>query len=205
MQGGTPNPSDIEKHVRLGDIVVGTEIISYDYVSDRGKAKQLRKNNVPVSAKLLEAQHYLDSLAFKNIKPWEKYISEIPKDLVNVFSKPSIETDVLFDANNTIIKHPVDPNRNRFPKIYKGKIASANRVLKDPKKRDKLRDDYDVRAIEMESSGISSASWEYNFGYYVIRGISDYCDGKKNDIWHNYSALCAAAYTRSLIECIPYY
>ena len=56
----------------------------------------------------------------------------------------------------------------------------------------------------MEGSGVADATWEAEIGYYVVRGISDYCDGHKNDIWHNYAALAAAAYTRALIEKLPY-
>jgi nucleoside phosphorylase len=37
----------------------------------------------------------------------------------------------------------------------------------------------------------------------VIRGISDYCDTHKNDIWHGYAAAVAAAYARQLFFHIP--
>ncbi len=102
------------------------------------------------------------------------------------------------------VPHPVDDSRNENPRIFKGNIASANRVLKNAKRRDQLKANYNVYAVEMEGSGIADSTWEAEIGYYVIRGISDYCDGNKNDRWHNYAALAAAAYTRALIEKLPY-
>jgi hypothetical protein len=55
----------------------------------------------------------------------------------------------------------------------------------------------------MEGSGIADATWEYDRGYLVIRGICDYCDGNKGDLWQNYAALVAAAFTRALLESLP--
>ncbi len=52
----------------------------------------------------------------------------------------------------------------------------------------------------MESSGIADAAWTHNQPYTVIRGVSDYCDDKKDEAWHMYAAIVAAAYARTLIE-----
>ena len=37
----------------------------------------------------------------------------------------------------------------------------------------------------------------------VVRGICDYCDTHKNDIWQEYAAAVAAAYTRGLLASMP--
>lgn len=55
----------------------------------------------------------------------------------------------------------------------------------------------------MEASGIADASWNQSVGYLVVRGICDYCDAQKNDLWQEYAALAAAAYTRAVIETLP--
>ncbi len=204
IAGGIPSPEDKEKHVRLGDIVIAKEIVSYDFVSERAEIEELRGCSVPPAARLLEAQAHLDVGKLMGEKPWEKYIDEICQKYPETFARPSNETDILYDIQGNSISHPEDPNRNDYPYIFKEKIASANRVLKNPSKRDDLKKTYSVHAVEMEGSGIAEATWQLEIGYYVVRGISDYCDGKKNDIWHNYAALVAAAYTRSLIEKLPY-
>src|SRR5258708_4191882 len=52
----------------------------------------------------------------------------------------------------------------------------------------------------MEGFGIADAAWVANIGYLVVRGTCDYCNSTKNDIWHPYAALIAAAYTCTIIE-----
>src|SRR5262249_28989843 len=105
---------------------------------------------------------------------------------------------------DAIVAHPCDPHRREgIPRVHYGTIGSANILLKDPKRRDDVRDRFGVRAIEMEGSGIMDAGWVMNRDIMVVRGICDYCDQYKNDSWQRYAALCAAAYTRSLIEALP--
>ena len=69
--------------------------------------------------------------------------------------------------------------------------------------RDELRDRFGVKAIEMEGAGVADASWEPKAGYLVVRGVCDYCDPNKNDLWHPYAAIVAAAYTRALLASLP--
>jgi hypothetical protein len=107
------------------------------------------------------------------------------------------------DSNDPskIIVHPKDPGRKRGkPRVFSGPIGSANNLLKNPIKRDQLRDEFGVKAIEMEGSGIADATWHEAVVYLVVRGICDYCDSKKSDDWQNHAAIVAAAYTRALLE-----
>ena len=46
----------------------------------------------------------------------------------------------------------------------------------------------------------ASAATLHGLGWYVVRGIADYCDPTKNDTWHPYAALAAAAYARALLS-----
>lgn len=109
------------------------------------------------------------------------------------------------DGKGQSIRHPKDDARRtvhgvKCPRVFRGPIGSANIVLGDPKKRDALRDRYGIKAVEMEGSGVADASWVAGVGYLVVRGTCDYCNTTKNDNWHNYAALIAAAYTRTVIE-----
>ena len=60
--------------------------------------------------------------------------------------------------------------------MFHGSIASANILLKDPHHRDALREQFGVKAVEMEGSGIADATWVGDTGYLVVREICDYCD-----------------------------
>jgi nucleoside phosphorylase len=54
----------------------------------------------------------------------------------------------------------------------------------------------------MEGSGIADATWNAGQHYLVIRGICDYCDGKKDGVWQGYAAAVAAAYARAVIAAV---
>lgn len=196
-----------EKHVRLGDIVVGTGIVQFDYVKKIPKQTALKGHNNPPCAMVEVAQQRLcEEEELTRTIPWVAYIEDALKNLKSGYARPDCSTDILHAYDGTIVEHPVDESRTpNLPRVFRGIIASSNTVLKRPKKRDQLKKKYDVYAIEMETSGVSDATWEAGIGYYAVRGICDYCDSFKNDIWHNYAALAAAAYTRALIEKIPRY
>lgn len=190
-----------EKHVRLGDIVVSDSIFQYDEVSlSRGNTVN-RDTPVRSSAVLQEAYDRLKEDEFNGKKIWEQYIDQTIKSNPQ-YSRPDDSTDILHDTEGNRIEHPNDPQRCGKPYIFKGKIGSGNVLLRNPTIRDTLKEKYGVLAVEMESAGIADVVWRAERSCFVVRGITDYCDDFKGDIWHNYAALCAAAYTRSLIECI---
>ncbi|MGN8786479.1 5'-methylthioadenosine/S-adenosylhomocysteine nucleosidase [Blautia sp. HCP3S3_D9] len=199
IAGGIPSPDDIERHVRLGDIIVSKGILQYDFVKETDKGSMHRSEPAIPSATLLEALDAMKIKEYEDVYKWREYIDQYA---VNKFKKPSCE-DLLHDENGKIISHPFDETRNNYPKVFHGKIASANTLLKSYKKRQQLKKEFGVYAVEMEASGIADATWEMGTGYIVVRGICDYCDEYKNDDWQEYAALVAASYARDLIENLP--
>lgn len=83
------------------------------------------------------------------------------------------------------------------PVIYYGLIASADRLMEDAQMRDFLAREEGVLCFEMEAAGLMD-----QFPCVVIRGICDYSDTHKNDIWQGYAAATAAAYAKELLEAI---
>lgn len=213
IAGGTPilpamyedgGVNHLDMHVRLGDIVVSKGIFQYDYVKEKKEQFIPKGDNIPPCAKVVEAQQKLEEILEQNnddVAPWNLYVKTALKQLKKNYERPDYVTDKLHNYNGELIEHPMDPTRkHEYPKIFIGKIASSNTVLKNPQKRDLLKKEHNVYAIEMETSGIADTTWEAGIGYYGVRGICDYCDDYKNDIWHRYAALVAAAYTKALIE-----
>lgn len=207
IAGGVPNHVKPEDHVRLGDVVISNKdgIVQYDLVKEERKEIRYRNPPRPPSSELLEAVGLLEAEEILCNRQWTKYI-EIALEKMNIL-RPSDETDILTDSldPSKVIPHPKDPNRTKnTPRIFFGPIAASNTLLKNPIKRDDLRNKFGVKAIEMEGSGIADAAWYHGNGYLVVRGICDYCDERKNDIWQKYAAAAvASAVTRSLIESIP--
>jgi nucleoside phosphorylase len=210
IAGGIPQPSVPAKHVRLGDIVVCDRngVVQYDF----GKEELVeglphithRFPPRPPSALLLESTRLLEASELLGNRPWVQWIERALQQLSA--TRPLIETDILASSTdpNVVIPHPVDPMRvSGVPRVFGGPIASANNLLKNPLKRDQLKEKYGVVAVEMEGSGIADAAWNADIGYFVIRGISDYCDKNKGDDWQNYAAVAAAGYLRALLESTP--
>lgn len=206
IAGGCPDPSRPSRHVRLGDIVVSNEygVLQYDNVKLAKGRIEVRDTSQRPSAVLIQRVKRLETERIEGEYPWEAHILR-GRNLESA-KRPAASTDRLSPAGQSgkTVKHPRDPNRRSGqPKLHYGRIGSANTLLKDAKYRDALRDKHDVRAVEMEGSGIADGTWEFSQSYILIRGICDYGDSNKNDIWQGYAAVAAAAYARSLIESFP--
>ncbi len=206
IAGGIPHPRKPGDHVRLGDIVVsGREgVIQYDFVKEQTGETIYRHSPRPPDSVLSEGVAFLHIDEIQGERPWLKHIDDAMHRLGWI--RPKDETDILVSSTNEneVIPHPNDSQRKPGqPRVFIGPIASANTLLKDPIKRDQLRDKFGVKAVEMEGSGIADATWNYGKGYLVVRGICDYCDSRKGDDWHRYAAIAAAAYTRALLESMP--
>ncbi|KAK2761925.1 ankyrin repeat protein [Colletotrichum kahawae] len=81
--------------------------------------------------------------------------------------------------------------------IHYGLIASGNQVIKDALSRDRLNKQLggNVMCIEMEAAGLMP-----DFPCLVIRGICDYADSHKNDLWQEYAAATASAFAKELLS-----
>ena len=203
IAGGVPHPEEPEQHVRLGDIVLSDQggVIQYDFEKETPNKINHRFQPRPPSASLLESVNFLKISELEDSRPWDVYIKLYCEKLK--INKPDSTTDILTSSTNKdeIIEHPFDENRLiGVPRVFYGTIASANKLLKNPVKRDALRDQFKVKSIEMEGSGIADATWNHERGYLIVRGICDYCDENKDDSWQKYSAIVSAAYVRALLE-----
>jgi nucleoside phosphorylase len=206
IAGGVPHPDKPDEHVRLGDVVVSDRngVVQYDLDKETISEIIHRHPPRPPSAVLLEGVRYLEASRIGGKYPWQPFIQQVMNRLE--IELPPVSTDTLTASldQSQVIVHPIDRERKEGqPKLFYGSIASANKLLKNPLKRDALRNKFGVKAVEMEGSGIADATWNYEVGYLVIRGICDYCDSHKGDVWQTYAAVVSAAYTRALLESIP--
>jgi nucleoside phosphorylase len=221
IAGAVPHPQ------RLGDIVVtGPEgVLQYDLIKRSSFRVQNRSRPRPPSRRISAAEQALRVEECLGNRIWETYIEDALAQLPPEWVRPPAETDILceppkgkvlrplFNLAGRIAKglggkldcpvtpHPNDPDRREGkPMVFRGVIASSNTLLKDPVVRERLREEYGARAVEMEGSGVADATYEQDKGYFVVRSTCDYCNDQKNDMWHFYAALAAAAYTKSIIE-----
>lgn len=206
IAGAVPDPTKPEEDVHLGDVVVcnGDGVVQYDYDKEVLKAggvtSEPRHPPRPPSSRLAAAAEELRSGAMLNRRPWEEYFARA--DDFSWARRPTTPDELhSHETPERKIERLADPDRARGrPRIFSGRIASGNKLLKNAKLRERLRCTFGVRAVEMEASGVADASWLQRAGYFVVRGTCDYCDEYKNDAWQGYAAMIASAYTRALLE-----
>ncbi|VUC27492.1 unnamed protein product [Clonostachys rosea] len=207
--GGLPTTSN---DVRLGDIVVGTEVIQFDF------GKQISLNNFKRTAMPTRPPQLLLTAVSSLKAIHEAKQTRVPSLLSDMirrhpamcgYSRPD-RPDHLFrstyihgsrdscdycDPSQEMIR---DARVNATPLIHYGKVGSANMVVKDSKTRDRLSEELGILCVEMEAAGLMDG-----FPCLVIRGICDYADSHKSKQWQRYSAATAAAYAKELLLEIP--
>jgi nucleoside phosphorylase len=79
--------------------------------------------------------------------------------------------------------------------VFLGRVASGNMLMRSGKDRDRIAKPNSIMAFEMEGVGV----WE-QVPSLIIKGVSDYVDSHKNDVWQGYAAATAASATRALLD-----
>ena len=205
IAAGVPNPERPSDDVRLGDVVVSDEfgVIQYDLIKQKTRERKYVSPPRPPSADWLNLANNIATDIQRHPTYWT-FLDEMLSKLQ--LSRPKKD-----DLNDSPWGDPAEKIRRRWdksrtvrrPKVFYGPIASSNTVLKSATIRNALRKRFDVKAVEMEGSGIADATSEYGRGYMVVRGICDYANDGKADAWHGYAACAAAAFAQQLIEAMP--
>ncbi|KAJ5647164.1 hypothetical protein N7490_003536 [Penicillium lividum] len=79
--------------------------------------------------------------------------------------------------------------------IHFGRVASGDTVMKSGVDRDRIAEEEDIIAFEMEGAGICNT-----LPCILLKGVSDYADSHKDKSWQRYAAGRAAACMKSLLE-----
>ena len=213
------------KDVRLGDIVVSQPqessggVVQYDLVKARREGHLLTGHlDMPPEVlrnalTKLQAEHELEdsivpSVLQAMVQKFPKMDRQTPED--SGYTHPGDDKDRLCvtcsshvsgtDSGNCSDTGPREPRRSKNPKIHYGIIASGNTLVKDAKERteilDRLPETWRSKClcIEMEAAGLMN-----KFPCIVIRGICDYADSHKNDMWQKYAAATAAAFAKEFL------
>lgn len=201
--GGAPSKIDL----RLGDVVVGTRVMQYDF------RKVMAGGEIQRTAIPKTPDYSLRTVVTQLRAKHELQPSRIPVILQEKmgiyaeYSRPSTP-DRLFQAS---YRHdPSVPNcnycdqsqlkeratrRSLDPTIYYGGIASSNQLMTDAATRDSVTGELDTICFEMEAAGLMDV-----LPCLPIRGICDYSDSHKAKEWQRYAAATAAAYAREFLE-----
>ncbi|KAK7415745.1 hypothetical protein QQX98_005658 [Neonectria punicea] len=162
----------------------------------------------------LEVEHEMHGHQFE--RDVNNVLGRYPR-LRRNYKRPDPSTDRLYKSNivhpqddeegcatacdtdpSKLVKRPARTEEDDNPAIHYGLIASGRLLMKDASKRDELAKERKVLCFEMEAAGLMN-----RFPCLVVRGICDYSDSHKNNEWHGYAAMTAAAYAKALLLQIP--
>jgi nucleoside phosphorylase/tetratricopeptide (TPR) repeat protein len=209
IAGGIPVPGRPDRHVRLGDVVVATDgVVDCSHVRQVDGITTPRRHVDGMSEAMTRAVLELRGDEFRGEPRWRVWLDvDRDPDLAN-FRRPRPATDVLM-VRGERRRHPIRSQSGHvqgLPKVHYGSIASGDILLRDEVRRDELAAAHGVLAVEMEGSGIAAGTATAGRHWFMVRGIVDYCDNAgKNDLWHPYSSLAAAAYVREMLAaCHPF-
>ncbi|KAI0542138.1 hypothetical protein GGR58DRAFT_510462 [Xylaria digitata] len=210
IAGGCPSE---ENDIRLGDVVVSSPKDTHPGVIQYDLGKRLTNGEILRTGALkLPPNHLLGTVAsviedFQDYRRFEELIESVSSRNAK-YRHPGQKEDVwksapckqcqngCINVNSHVSKRK--PRDSDSPTIHRGLIGSGNMVIKDSIERDRLSSEYGILCVDMEAAGVMHNTVEVPF--IVVRGISDYADSHKNDQWHNYAALAAAAFARVLLE-----
>ncbi|CAH0019563.1 unnamed protein product, partial [Clonostachys rhizophaga] len=201
---GGSSPRDI----RLGDVLVAlpdgdsARLVAYDLGKETEDGFQLLRGGHVLAVTETVVRAAIGNIQLRApddvnlVLPYYEAIKD-KRHQTGTFSDPGQDLDQLLLNDNTKAitveqrEHRPDDQRTR---IWYGLIGSGEKLLKNAKKRDELRDRYNLIGIEMEAAG---ATVSIPVG--VIRGVCDYGDERKNEEWQTYAAAMAAAYAKAVL------
>lgn len=208
--GGVPSK---QNDIRLGDVVVSrptgdhSGVIQYDLGKDlQGSGFRKTGSLQRPPDFLMTATSSLESNPSHSPETMLQSIADIAKCKPE-YKYPGVEHDKLFKA-----EHEHDPthdtcskccgsritrssdNRN-YPTVHYGLIAPGNKVVRDAHLKDTIGQKYSVLCFQMEAAGVMNHA-----PCLVIRGICDYADSHRNDIWQEYAAATAASYAKLFLS-----
>ncbi|PWY75504.1 hypothetical protein BO70DRAFT_340587 [Aspergillus heteromorphus CBS 117.55] len=208
--GGVPSA---ENDIRLGDVVVSWPTDEYSGVIQYDLGKTLKDGEFRRVGFLNGSSSFLMT-ALSSLRS-DPDISAETQLLAHVhqiedrrpdYKSPGPEHDKLYESDCvsspspslqtcTCPELPRPPRKDPYPRIHYGLIASGNQVIRDNVTRDRLARQHNVLCFEMEAAGIMNT-----VPCLVIRGICDYADSHKNNLWQGYAAATAAAYMKIFLS-----
>ncbi|PYI00249.1 purine and uridine phosphorylase [Aspergillus sclerotiicarbonarius CBS 121057] len=230
--GGVPTTTD-KGRIRLGDVVVGKPDMGTPGVVEYANGEGWSTRGVGYAdcgqlsmppAELLEAVQVVErKRARRRVDPIKQHLSQIDTTRRGLkrYGFPGRAQDFLYAAEYhheapglSCLEAGCDPRKRCADDpgalededdeeespitVHPGIIGSGPKLIKDGVVRDRLARRHGIVCFETEAAGAL-----HGFPCLVIRGISDYCDPHKNNVWHGYAAAVAAAYARELLCNVP--
>ncbi|KAI0110882.1 purine and uridine phosphorylase [Nemania sp. FL0031] len=211
VAAGLPNLSRRPpRDIRLGDVLVALPegenagLVSYDLGKQTANDgfQPLRLGHVLASTEPV-IRSAISSIKLRTRKNTHKFLQyyEAIKDEEHdegTFADPGQGNDMLYetlaDGTEQLVNRQLRHDYNRT-RVWYGPIGSGDKLLKNARRRDELRDRYNIIGLEMEAAGIMN-----RIPVGVVHGVCNYGDVHKNKEWRPYAAAMAAAYAKAILN-----
>ncbi|HEX8699221.1 MAG TPA: hypothetical protein VF815_10325 [Myxococcaceae bacterium] len=169
---------------RLGEVILSERVIAYEPASEERENEAQRVHPRPETYRLAHSIHQ-DLVAYLSSGP------ALAKRLSATLQ--SIEPNLPREAG-------ADLSEGLSARL--ATIASGEKLLRDPSKLSGLRASLHgkIEVGEMEAAGIASACHRAGVDFLIIRGISDFGDGQKDDRFHQLASTGAAIVAVDFIQ-----
>lgn len=205
VAAGLPNRS---RDIRLGDVLVALPtndseaIVPYDLGKETTGGYELLREGTHLKGVPAVVGSAIRHIKMKSSKRTPAFLRHYRK-MKNIehtdgatFVDPGQDKDVLWGSETTRIRRRARRPEART-RVWYGALGSGDKLIKDAHKRDLLqqlsRDG--LIGLEMEAAGTMN---QLPVG--VIKGVCDYADANKNDVWQPYAAAIASAYAKELLK-----
>ncbi|RKL19264.1 hypothetical protein BFJ68_g3538 [Fusarium oxysporum] len=212
---GAPSP---QHDIRLGDVVIGQPSATTGGVVQYDPGKSLSQDKFqPTSTHnttpqlLITALARLEATHMTTDSRVPEFLAQLvtksPEGMKSRFKHPETANDLLYESNYNHA-NPEDGTCEKCdeskicrreerqdidPYFHYGIIASGNHIVKDGKTREFLSQQFNALCFDMEAAGM------LDLPCLVIRGICDYADSHRNNMWQGYAAATAAAFAKELM------
>jgi nucleoside phosphorylase len=196
------------RDIRLGDVLVAlgdgdsAGVIAYDLGKETSDGMKLLHRGYRLATTEAVVRSAIGSIKLSApndaeiIQPYYQSIKD-KEHAKGTFADPGQEWDRLYETDQNgmerCVYRPQRPDHQRT-RVWYGPIGSGEKLMKNAKKRDELRDQYGIIGLEMEAAGTMN-----RIPVGVIRGACDYGDSHKNKEWQPYAAAMAAAYAKAVL------
>lgn len=208
VAGGVPAPDRPDRHVRLGDVVVAVDgIVDYGHVRQVPGIPEQRRPAAEPSADLVRAVRRIQEKVYQEPLEWPRLLTPARDQPMAVFARPPASADRL-TRGGVPVDHPPAAESGHLdgvPRVHYGRIGTGDTLLLDERQRDELAERHRVLAFEMEAAGVIASAASRGIGWFMVRGIVDYCCEPRDERWYPYSSLAAAGFLRAVLaECRPF-
>ncbi|RYP48866.1 hypothetical protein DL768_005323 [Monosporascus sp. mg162] len=210
-----PYPKSRGVEIILGDVIISTGVIQYDFgweTDDGPKTKEkaldsLGRPNPEIRGVLaqLGTDSAMSTLQDQMTKYMEKLGAKYPgKQEDRFFRVEDVhkEGGSCKNCGTPLPRKRIPKNMNGDPKlkVHLGLVGTGDKVIRSAKQRDKIAEEKEVIAFEMEGAGVWDA---FPSACIVIKAACDYADSHKHKGWQPYAAARAAACMKAFLRFFP--